>query len=51
MTRMMATGNDAVRLLEHLHRHGAGRASGPRVQALHQIMVQNYHCDGAGHLR
>ncbi|MEU3283028.1 transposase [Streptomyces antibioticus] len=30
-TRVLATGNDAVRLLEHLHQHGAGRTSGPRV--------------------
>jgi hypothetical protein len=48
-TRILATGNDAVRLLEHLHRHG--RTSGPRIQALRQIMVQNYHRDAAGHLR
>jgi hypothetical protein len=51
MTRILATGNDAVRLLEHLHRHGADRASGPRVQALRQIMVQHYHRDAAGRLR
>ena len=50
-TRILATGNDAVRLLEHLYRHGADRALGPRVQALRQIMVQNYHRDAAGHLR
>lgn len=49
--RILTTGNDAVRLLEHLYQHGAGRASGPRVQALHQIMAQNYHHDAAGHLR
>ncbi|MGH3804325.1 MAG: IS5/IS1182 family transposase, partial [Pseudonocardiaceae bacterium] len=28
-TRILATGNDALRLLEHLYRHGAGRTSGP----------------------
>ncbi|WP_435799060.1 transposase [Streptomyces avermitilis] len=50
-TRILATGNDAVRLLEHLYRHGADRTSGPRIQALRQIMVQNYHRDAAGHLR
>ncbi|MER5435735.1 hypothetical protein [Streptomyces sp. NPDC002588] len=50
-TRILATGNDAVRLLEHLYRHGADRASGPRIQALRQIMVQNHHRDAAGHLR
>ncbi|ELP70118.1 transposase [Streptomyces turgidiscabies] len=38
-TRILATGNDAVRLLEHLYHHGAERALGPRVQALRQIMV------------
>ncbi|MFF8868435.1 hypothetical protein ACF08B_41195 [Streptomyces sp. NPDC015139] len=50
-TRILTTGNDAVRLLEHLHRHGADHMSGPRVQALRQIMVHNYHRDTAGHLR
>jgi transposase len=30
-TRILATGNDAVRLLEHLYRHRTDRASGPRV--------------------
>ncbi|MEU5304213.1 IS1182 family transposase [Streptomyces noursei] len=50
-TRILATGNDAVRLLEHLHQHGGDRAFGPRVQALRQIMVQNHHRDAAGHLR
>lgn len=50
-TRILATGNDAVRLLEHLYRNGEGRAFGPQVQSLRQIMVQNYHHDAAGHLR
>src|SRR4051812_35093352 len=50
-TRILATGNDAVRLLEHLYRHRADRTSGPRIQALRQTMVQNYHRDAAGHLR
>jgi transposase len=49
-TRILATGNDAVLLLEHLYRNGEGRAFGPRVQALRQIMVQNYHRDAAGRL-
>ncbi|WP_405593187.1 IS1182 family transposase [Streptomyces sp. NBC_01190] len=49
-TRILATGDDAVRLLEHLYQHGADRTSGPRVQALRQIMVQNYHRDAAGRL-
>ncbi|WNI34495.1 transposase [Streptomyces sp. ITFR-6] len=50
-TRILATGNDAVRLLEHLYRHGTDHRTGPRVQALRQIVVQNYHRDAAGHLR
>jgi hypothetical protein len=49
-TRILATGDDAVGLLEHLYRHGEERASGPRAQALRQIMVQNYHRDAAGRL-
>ncbi|WP_327419484.1 IS1182 family transposase [Streptomyces sp. NBC_01233] len=49
-TRILATGNDALRLLERLYQHGADRASGPRVQALRQIMVQNYYRDAAGRL-
>jgi transposase len=49
-TRINTTGDDACRLLEHLYRQGAGRASGPRVQALRQIMVQNYYRDATGRL-
>ncbi|MFD8725409.1 hypothetical protein ACFV2H_47605 [Streptomyces sp. NPDC059629] len=49
--RILATGNDAVRLLERLHRHKASLMPGPRVQALRQFMVQNYRRDAAGHLR
>ncbi|MFF1570998.1 transposase [Streptomyces sp. NPDC058293] len=49
-TRILVTGDDAVRLLEHLYRHGADHAFGPRVQALRQIMVQNYYRDTAGRL-
>jgi hypothetical protein len=49
--RILATGDDAVRLIEHLGQHGADRLSGPRVQALRQIMVQNYYRDAAGRLR
>ncbi|MFF7258085.1 transposase [Streptomyces microflavus] len=37
--------------MDHLQRHGADSASGPRVQALRQIVVQNYHRDAAGRLR
>ncbi|MER5891390.1 transposase, partial [Streptomyces sp. NPDC001941] len=50
MTRILAAGRDAVRLLEHLYQHGASRAHSPRVQALRQIMVQNYHRDAADRL-
>ncbi|UKY48569.1 hypothetical protein [Streptomyces inhibens] len=50
-TRINTTGEDAVRLLEHLREHGAGRAFGPRLQALRQILVQNYYRDAAGRLR
>jgi hypothetical protein len=49
-TRILATGNDAVRLLERLYRHGTDRAFGPRVQALRQVVVQNYYRDAAGRL-
>ncbi|MET9943058.1 IS1182 family transposase, partial [Streptomyces halstedii] len=51
MTRILAAGNDAIRLLEHLYRHGSDRMFGPRIQALRQIMVQNYRRDAAGQLR
>ncbi|MFF3325572.1 hypothetical protein [Streptomyces sp. NPDC002889] len=50
-SRINTTGDDALRLLEHLRGHGAGRAFGPRVQALRQIMVQNHYRDAAGRLR
>ncbi|WP_367139017.1 MULTISPECIES: IS1182 family transposase [Streptomyces] len=49
-TRILATGNDAVRLLQHLYRHAPDLKSGPRVQALREIMVHNYHRDQAGRL-
>ncbi|WP_234543581.1 hypothetical protein [Streptomyces shenzhenensis] len=44
-TRILAAGDDACRLLEHIHRHG------PQAEALRQIIVQNYHRDTAGCLR
>ncbi|MEU6890177.1 transposase, partial [Streptomyces viridosporus] len=50
-TRTLATGGDAVRLLERVGEHGADRLSGSRVRALRQIMVQNHDRDGAGRLR
>ncbi|MFI8433672.1 transposase [Streptomyces sp. NPDC079020] len=39
-TRILATGGDVVRLLEQVGEHAADHLSGPRVQALRQIMVQ-----------
>ncbi|WTP28946.1 RICIN domain-containing protein [Streptomyces mirabilis] len=50
-TRILAAGDDACRLLEHLHRHGPGRRPGPQAEALRQIVVQNYYRDTAGRLR
>jgi hypothetical protein len=50
-TRILATGDDACRLLEHVHRNGGGRVFAPQVEALRQIVVQNYHRDAAGRLR
>jgi transposase len=50
-TRINTTGDDACQLLEHLRRHGAGGAFGTRVEALRQIVVQNYYRDAACRLR
>ncbi|MFF6904059.1 hypothetical protein [Streptomyces hydrogenans] len=44
-TRNLATGDDAVRLLQRLYRNGAGRAFGPRVHAPRKITAQNCHRD------
>ncbi|MGW3108731.1 transposase [Streptomyces sp. NPDC001100] len=41
-TRILATENDAVRLLEHLYRRGAQSTSGPRIRALRQIMTVGF---------
>ncbi|MEV0695611.1 IS1182 family transposase [Streptomyces sp. NPDC050388] len=49
-TRILAAGNDACRLLEHLHQHGPDRF-GPQAEALRRIVVQNYYRDAAGRLR
>ena len=49
-TRILAAGDDACRLLEHLHRHGPGYRPGPKAEALRQIVVQNYYRDAAGRL-
>jgi transposase len=50
-TRMNEAGADARRLLEHLAASFPGLLRGPRVEALRQILVQNYHWDPAGRLR
>ena len=50
-TRMNEAGADARRLLEHLAAGFPGLLRGPRVEALRQILVQNYHWDPAGCLR
>jgi Transposase DDE domain len=47
-TRILAAGQDAVRLLEHLH--ASGHQPGPQAQALRQILVQNDYRDAAGRL-
>jgi hypothetical protein len=50
-TRTNDAGADARRLLEHLAARHPGLLPGPRVEALRQILVQNYHWDCAGRLR
>ncbi len=50
-TRILAAGDDACRLLEHLHRHGPAYRPGPQAEALRQILVQHYYRDAAGRLR
>ena len=50
-TRMNEAGADARRLLEHLAALCPDLLRGPRVEALRQILVQNYHWDAAGRLR
>jgi hypothetical protein len=44
-------GADARRLLEHLAARHPGLLPGPLVEALRQILVQDYHWDCAGRLR
>src|SRR6516225_5559563 len=50
-TRISDAGADARRLLEHLAARHPGLLLGPRVEALRQILVQDYHWDCAGRLR
>ncbi|WP_107084389.1 hypothetical protein [Streptomyces sp. NRRL S-495] len=49
-TRILAAGDDACRLLERLHQNELGYRSGPRAEALWQIIVQNYYRNAAGRL-
>ncbi|WP_406274914.1 transposase [Nocardia sp. NBC_00881] len=48
-TRILAAGEDAYRMFEHLRQHGPNYLSGPQV--LRQIVLQNYHHDDKGRLR
>jgi transposase len=50
-TRINSTGADARHLLEHLSRNHPDLLDGTQVQALRQVLVQNYHWDPTGHLR
>ncbi|MFJ9369756.1 IS1182 family transposase [Nocardia sp. NPDC101769] len=50
-TRILTAGEDACRLLEHLLQHGPDRLRGPQIQALRQIVLQNYYRDDKGRLR
>jgi transposase len=45
-TRMNGTGTDARLLLKHLAASFPGLLRGPRVEALRQVLAQNYHWDG-----
>ncbi|MET8406038.1 transposase [Streptomyces sp900116325] len=49
-TRILAAGNDACQLLERLNQDSSSYRTGPAVQALRQIIVQNYCRDTAGRL-
>lgn len=50
-TRINTAGADAHRLLEHLDANYPGLLASPRVEALRQILVQNYYRDATGRLR
>jgi transposase len=49
-TRINTAGSDTRRLLEHLGRNYPGLLDGPQVQALRQVLMQNYYWDPAGRL-
>jgi transposase len=50
-TRMNDIGTDARLLLEHLAASFPGLLRGPQVEALRQVLVQNYYGDSSGRLR
>ena len=50
-TRINEAGADARRLIEHLAASHPDLLHGPQVEAVRQVMVQNYHWDAAGRLR
>ena len=50
-TRMNDTGADARLLLEHLAASFPGLLRGPQVEALRQVLAQNYYWDASGRLR
>ena len=50
-TRMNEAGADARRLIGHLAASYPGLLRGPQVEALRQVLVQNYHWDASGRLR
>ena len=49
-TRILAAGQDACRLLEHVYRNGSSHRPGPQAEALRQIVAQNYYRDATGRL-
>jgi transposase len=50
-TRMNEAGADARRLIGHLAASYPGLLHGPQLEALRQVVVQNYYRDPAGRLR
>jgi transposase len=50
-TRMNEAGADGRRLIEHLAARHPDLLLRPRVEALRQVLLQNYHWDSAGRLR
>ena len=50
-TRINEAGADARRLIEHLAAGFPGLLRGPQVEALRQVLAQNYHWDASGRLR